>query len=270
LLEVSVILTTYNRPDALAAVLRGFRRQDSGGFELIIADDGSGEETARQVAQEARRAAFPVLHVWQEDRGFRAAAARNKALARARGEYVIFIDGDCIPRQDFVRAHRALAERGWFVSGNRVLLSRDFTHRVLTQELALECWSLARWTYWRIRGATNRLLPLVRLPGNLFRKWRRYAWQGVKTCNLGAWRRDLLGVNGLDERYVGWGHEDADLVVRLIRAGVHRKEGTFATAVLHLWHPQQDRHLLPRNVGRLAQAVAGQEIRAVLGVDQYL
>ncbi len=268
--RVSVIVTTYNRPNALAAVLQGFKAQDEADFEIIIANDGSTKHTERLIRDVAGRLQCPVSHVWQEDRGFRAAAIRNRAVAQARGEYLIFIDGDCIPTFSFVRAHMRLAEPGWFVAGNRVLMSKDFTQRVLEEPLPVHLWTFLHWVYCRTRGWINRIVPLIPLPDGNFRKRNARRREGAKTCNLAVWRADLLRINGLDERYEGWGHEDADLVVRLIRSGVFRKDGRFATAVLHLWHPESDRSQLSANERRLATILAGENIRAVHGVDQYL
>src|SRR4051812_11057880 len=122
-MRLAVVLTTYNRPDALAAVLDGYLEQDTLDFEMIVADDGSTAETGRLIADYASRSPFPLKHVWQEDLGFRAGAARNRALAATGADYIIFSDGDCIPAARFVARHRALAEPGYFAAGNRILLS---------------------------------------------------------------------------------------------------------------------------------------------------
>jgi glycosyltransferase involved in cell wall biosynthesis len=267
--RISVILTTYNRPAALVAVLRGLAVQTDRDFEIVVADDGSGPETAVLLADWAARLPVPLLHVWQEDRGFRAAAARNRALAQASGNYVVFLDGDCVPRPNFLAAHRRLAAAGWFVAGNRVLLAERFTGAVLARSLPIHTWGLGDWASVRLRGGINRLLPLLDLPDGQLRRHRPRRWQGAKTCNLAVWYTDLIRVNGLDETYSGWGHEDADLVVRLLNAGVRRKDGHYATTVLHLWHPKNDRGQLSDNESRLAASLATCRIRAECGLDQY-
>src|SRR5687767_1410582 len=139
-MRTAVIVTTYNRPDALAATLDGFFAQDDRDFELLIADDGSRDDTRALIEGYARRAPFKLTHVWQEDRGFRAGAARNRALSQTGAEYMIFSDGDCVPPPFFVRRHVALAERGAFLAGNRILLSRAFTKHVLEEHLPIHEW----------------------------------------------------------------------------------------------------------------------------------
>jgi glycosyltransferase involved in cell wall biosynthesis len=269
-MQIAVIVTTYNRPDALAAVLDGYAAQDGHDFELIVADDGSTDDTRRLVADRARGAPFPLKHVWQEDRGFRAAAIRNRALASTRADYVIFTDGDCVPSRHFVAAHRRLAEPGRFVAGNRVLLSARLTERVLREQLPIHEWDGSRWLRaWLARDA-KRIWPLLILPDGAFRKLRPRRWYGVKTCNLSAWRADLLAVNGLDETYAGWGLEDSDLVIRLLHAGIRHKSGRFATPVFHLWHREFDRDALPANQRLLEKLIASTRTRAPVGVDRYL
>ena len=268
-MTAAVIVTTYNRPDALAAVLEGYLAQQGAAFELIVADDGSTTDTRDIVTHYAARAPFPLRHVWQEDRGFRAAAARNRALAATPADYIIFTDGDCIPPGDFVARHCALAEPGRFLSGNRILLSEAFTHRTLTTRLPLHAWGITQWLAAQMRGDINRWLPMLRLPDGAWRSNNPQRWQGVKTCNLSAWRADLARVNGLDESYSGWGLEDSDLVIRLLHAGVRHKSARFAAPVFHLWHRENDRSRLPENQRQLEALLASDRVEAQLGLSQY-
>ena len=265
----AVIVTTYNRPDALAAVLEGYLAQTGADFELLVADDGSKGDTREVVAAFAARASFPLHHVWQEDLGFRAAAARNRALATTRAEYIIFTDGDCIPPRDFVTQHCRLAEPGHFLSGNRILLSETFTAAALASRLPLHGWGKMEWLAARWRGDINRWLPLLRLPDGAWRRSAPERWAGVKTCNLSAWRADLVRINGFDEGYSGWGLEDSDLVIRLLHAGVHHKSARFAAPVFHLWHRENDRSRLPENQRQLDALLASDRVAARIGLSQY-
>ena len=271
MMRIALVVTTYNRLDALAAVLEGCLAQTDANFEAVVADDGSTQETAALVAGYAARAPFAIKHVWQEDQGFRAAAIRNRALAATQADYIIFIDGDCVPPPEFVASHRRLAEHGWFLSGNRLMLAQAFSEQVLRDKLPIHLWSMRDWLRARRRGQIERMLPLLRLPvPGWLRKQLPRRWQGAKTCNLSAWREDLLRVNGLDEIYTGWGLEDSDLVIRLLRAGIYNKSARFAAPVFHLWHRENDRSQLAENQQRLQEALQATHIRAAKGVDQYL
>ena len=264
---ISVIVATYNREDALDAVLRGLSRQGDRNFEVLVADDGSGPATAEVVARWRAKAGFPVVHVRHEDQGFRLAEIRNRAILMSAGTLCIFLDGDCIPRPGFVAAHRRLAAPRWFVAGNRVLLSQALTARVLREHLEPELWGLGGWIRHRVHGEINRLLPLVPLPLGPLRRLGPAAWRSARGTNLAIRRDDLARVDGFDATFNGWGREDSDIMVRLIRAGVRRKDGRCATAVLHLWHPDFDRSRLPDNERRLAEVVKGDRVRALRGLS---
>jgi len=262
-LLISVIVSTYNRPEALELVLSGLAEQDDAEFEVVVADDGSRGETRSLV--EKLVSSFPVKlkYVWQEDLGFRAARVRNLAVEAASGSYLIFLDGDCVPPRQWVARHRALAEDGWMVAGNRVLLSKNFTERVERDKLSLPDMSGADILRIRLSGGINRLLPLVNLPFDWFRKIGSSRWEKVRTCNLAVWRKDFELVGGFDEVFAGWGYEDSDFAVRLLNSGVRHKNGAFATGVFHLYHPVRDRSSEDKNfilvMNRLKQGVTRAE-----------
>ncbi len=263
---ISVIVTTYNREDALDAVLRSLARQTDTNFEVVVADDGSRLETGALVDAWKGRLGHRLEHVWHEDRGFRAAEIRNRAILASRGAYCVFLDGDCVVRPDFVGVHRRLSEAGWFVTGNRILLSRALTQKILDEKLSPENWAAPAWITERLRGGVNRLSALLHLPLGPLRRLRRNVWQGARSCNLAVWRADLDHVDGFDADYSGWGKEDSDIIVRLLHGGVRRKDGAFATGVLHLWHQEADRSRLADNERKLAAIVAGRATRAQRGL----
>ena len=264
---ISVIVTTYNREDALEAVLSALSGQTDRGFEVVVADDGSRPTTAALIERWKGRLGIPLSHVWQADRGFRAAEIRNRALLAARGDYCIFLDGDCIARADFVATHRRLAERGWFVTGNRVLLSRELTAAVLREGVLPQTWNLAQWINRRAQGGVNRLAAVLRLPLGPLRKLRPGQWLGARSCNLAVWRSDLERVDGFDASFRGWGREDSDLLIRLLHSGVRRKDGRFATGVIHLWHEEEDRSQLDANDARLDAVLRSDRVRAQAGMS---
>jgi glycosyltransferase involved in cell wall biosynthesis len=266
---ISVVITTYNRPDALEAVVRACFMQNDKNFEIIIADDGSTANTQAAIAVLADGAPVPLRHVWQPDQGFRAAMARNRGILAASGEYIVFLDGDCIPQRDFIARHRALSQPGCLVSGSRILLDEALTRQVLSEGIDIAATDLGARLAWRLRGRINKALQLVVRWPDLGRVRRRFSWRRIKSCNLGVWRSDLDKVNGFDESFTGWGHEDSDLVVRLFHAGVLRKDGAFATEVFHLWHREAQRNQETSNrqlvLARAAQGVT----QAVQGLRQH-
>jgi glycosyltransferase involved in cell wall biosynthesis len=275
---ISVVITTYNRPDALEAVVLACFAQDDQDFELIIADDGSAANTRACIERLRARSPVPLEHVWQPHQGFRAAMSRNRGILAARGDYIVFLDGDCIPQRDFIARHRQLARPGHLVSGSRILLSPGLTARVLARQADLAAMGLLAKLRYRLAGDVNKLPQLVLRWPDLGRVRRRFSWRRIKGCNLGVWRADLERVNGFDEVFFGWGYEDSDLVVRLFHAGILRKDGAYATEVFHLWHSEAPRDhadsnrrlLLERDASRTVHALQGlrQQARANAGLQE--
>ena len=263
--RAALVVTTYNWPSALDLVLESVLAQNRGPAEVFVADDGSGGDTATLVASYLPRFAergVPLQHVWQEDRGFRAGAIRNRAIAEASAPYMLLIDGDCVLHHDFVRSHLAFARPGHFVQGTRVLLDEERTRQAIAE----------RRTRWSVldQGVRNRLnalslpilSPLVPTSSDPL--------SGVRSANMGFWRSDALRVNGFDERFVGWGREDSEFVVRLTNAGVRRRKLKFGGIVYHLWHPEQPRDALDANDRLLAKVRASGARWCESGIDQYL
>jgi glycosyltransferase involved in cell wall biosynthesis len=268
---ISVIVTTYNWPAALSACLTSLLAQQDRHFEILIADDGSNSATRECIAHFQQQNTISIHHIYQEDMGFRAGTIRNKAVAASAGQYLLFMDGDCVALPNFIKRHRELARIGYFVPGNRLLLSKSYTSLVLEQRLPLHLqpfiFFLGLWLQRRI----NRLLPLIYLPFHSWRYQRPEMWQKAMTCNLAIWKGDFIAVNGFDEVFEGWGYEDSDLIIRLLHYGIKRKEGRFAAPVLHLWHNQHDRSKHDENYQRLMSRLQDtQLIRAKQGIDQHI
>jgi glycosyltransferase involved in cell wall biosynthesis len=236
---LTVVVTTYESPEALDVVLWSLSQQSDSRFDIVVADDGSGPETGAVVERWGETFADRLSHVWQPDDGYRLALARNRGALAARGDYMVFLDGDCVPRRHFVRALRAHSAPGWFVAGRRLELSESLTRRVLEGKAEINRWSLARWFVEARRNVTGvraltprdrRRVGRTRLP-DFEPENRAYGFL------LGIHRSDFERVNGYDTRYLGWGEEDVDLALRLRRLGLRCAHAGPQATVLHLWHP---------------------------------
>lgn len=254
---ISVIVSTYNRPDALNLVLQSLNQQTDTDFEIIVADDGSKDETRTLVNAFKSTSHQSLKHVWHEDAGFRLAAIRNLAVKHCAGNYLIFLDGDCIAQPDFIARHRILCEPQHMVTGSRVLMNEKLSSHLITAKL----WNFRLFKkhlfFKRLCGSINKWLAFhFKFSNAKIRYYRGFKWKGIKGCNFACWRSDFEMVNGYDEGFEGWGHEDADMVFRLHQAGVRRKSGSFATEVLHLYHPENNRAQAEENKIRLLQRIA--------------
>ena len=268
---ISVIVTTYNWPSALRLCLESLFAQQDNSFEIIIADDGSSPANLELTRAYCADSPVPVSYIHHDNQGFRAGTIRNKAVGQSKGEYLLFIDGDCVLRPDFIVRHRQLATAGCFVPGNRVLLSQAFTRKVIEQQIPLNAKSVYYFIFLWLQKKINRVSAFLYLPLGFLRRIQPDKWEKAMTCNLGVWKKDFIRVNGFDELFEGWGFEDSDLVIRLIHAGIKRKEGRFAVPVLHLWHPHNDRSKHDLNYQRLLERLHQQDfIRAEKGVSRYL
>lgn len=245
---ITVVLATYNWPTALDLCLQSLQTQTDRQFEICIADDGSTPDTGELIQQWQACSVVPIRHFWQEDQGFRKSRILNQAIAAAQGDYLVFLDGDCIVQPDFIARHRALATPGFLVTGARILLSESFTQRMCAQGVWDPQAFLQQSTLLRLRGELNKWGPLhLKLPDHPGRHYRAFVWRRIKGCNMAAWRDDVRRIGGFDEDLEGWGHEDADFVFRLQAAGVRRKSGSWATEVLHLWHRTASKETAEKN-----------------------
>lgn len=267
-MKISFVVLTYNRVDALIPVLRSLAMQCGPAHEVLIADDGSRPDQVDFLFKNCPRFNCRVRHVWQPDMGFTAARSRNLAARQADGEYLVFLDGDCVPNRHFVAQHARFAKKGFFVNGSRVLLSARLSRQVTQLEIDLPNASNWFWLLARLRGDCNKLLHLVGWPLDIFRVQPGFRWRGIRSCNFGVWHNDFVAVNGFDEIFQGWGHEDADLVLRLGHSGVCRINGFFGTEVFHLWHTENKRDQESSNRNRVVQRMASGAIRAEIGIHQ--
>jgi glycosyltransferase involved in cell wall biosynthesis len=232
--------------------------------ELIIADDGSGDSTGDVIARFAASRPFPVLHVRQEHQGFRVTRLRNLATARARGEFIVFVDGDMLLHPSFLADHRAHARRGAWTQGVRLHLDAQASARALTAPGTLPAIGSAGLGGLRRLYAWHApwLSPFLSRAANAF--------IAIKACNQGFWREDLLAVNGFNEEIVGWGFEDKELAVRLARVPRRRRTLLFGGIAWHLHHPPASREHRDANAALLARTRQERLVRCRRGLDAHL
>lgn len=275
-MKLSLIIATYNSPVFLEMVLLTVKAQklnaeDYPLVEIIIADDGSTSDTKILIDKYANILPFRLKHIWHEDNGFRLASIRNLAVKNSTGEYLVFLDCDCLLPEDFIANQLLLREAGFCVAGNRVLLLQQYTAEITkTLDVSITQNNFIQNIVFKLLGKTNKLLPSLRLsPDAAWRKSRRHDWKMPKGCNFALWREDYMRVNGFDESFTGWGHEDSDIVVRLLHAGILIKNGRFAVPVFHMWHKENNRDRKSINYDRLITRLSDESfVRAEIGISQ--
>lgn len=245
---ISVLLATYNWPEALSLCLQALKEQTNKDFEIIICDDGSRDETKTLILDFQKNFPVPIKHLWQIDDGFRKTLILNQGIQAAKGEYLVFLDGDCIPQRDFIAQHLKLSEKNHLVTGSRVLSAKQLTENLCADGHWSHQKLMSNISAWVIKGFLNKWLPLfIKLPNFSGRLYKKFEWRRIKGCNMACWKSDALAINGFDESLTGWGHEDADFIFRLQRNGVIRKSGAWATEVIHLWHKMADKQTAEKN-----------------------
>ncbi len=235
---VSVIFSTYRQPEWLNKTLCGFANQTNRNFEVVVADDGSGEDTAEVIRAARRNIGLPIEHVWQPDKGFRKCRILNKAVARARGDYLIFTDGDCIPHPEFVDRHLKLAQPRRFLSGGLMRLPLGLSHNIQADDIASGRAFSPVWLRSHGMPFTYKLLKLsAGLKFGALLDRISPATAGWNGHNASGWREDIVRANGFDER-MGYGGEDRELGERLENAGIRGKRIRHRVTCLHLDHPR--------------------------------
>jgi glycosyltransferase involved in cell wall biosynthesis len=261
-MRITVAIITYNWPGALERVLESLARQTRLPDEVIVTDDGSTGETRQVIERVASTFPVRLVHLWQPDDGARMSRARNRAIAAATGDYVIILDGDMVAEPHFVADHEAFAMRGCYVQGSRVLSDEVLTRRMLAD-------GSVRATFFT--PGIERRRHTLRMP--LLARWYAKPSQktrGIKSCNMGFWRDDLIRLNGFNEGMTGWGREDTELVTRAFHAGLQRRDLRFSALATHLYHRTRKNLIDNPNDRILDETRKLGLIRCELGVDQHL
>jgi hypothetical protein len=258
-MKISLLISTYDQPASLAKVLRGVDHQERQPDEIFIADDGSGDETRTLIEQWRHEAHAPVHHLWQPHDGFRKVILLNKAVAAATSDYLVFLDGDCVPHRKFLTDHEQLAERGFWVQGRRCYVEERFVPR-------FEPGVTPVWR-WMLAGRITGLAKGIRLPQPVI--FRNKKQRGIIGCNMAYWREDIVAVNGFDEDCKGRGiGPDSDLGTRVYNLGRRRKFVYAHAIVYHLNHPILPRENLPAKRMQLAETIRTGKIRCEHGLHQ--
>jgi len=261
-MNCSLIITTYNWPEALALVLKTVVNQSVQPNEIIIADDGSTEDTKSLINLFSSKASIPIIHSWQEDNGFRLSRSRNLAISKAKYEYIIIVDGDMLLHKDFVKDHKRCAKKDVYIQGSRALLQPNFSKNIFnTKEI--------KWPSIFSNDVKNKLNTLrVPLLSTIFCKNNNKNMSRIRGCNFSLFREDIIKVNGFNEEFTTWGKEDSEFVQRLFNAGICRNNLKFSALQYHLYHqegsPGND------NISILNNTIDNNLTWCKHGIDQYL
>ncbi len=259
-MKVSLIITTYNWKEALEVVLKSVLQQTRLPDEVIIADDGSREDTKELINHYRHNYPVPLIHSWQKDDGFRAARSRNLAISKATGSYIIIIDGDILLHPSFIEDHIKKAKPGWFIQAGRASLNKQVTDRIFSN------YFLPSYTTAGIRNRKNTIHSST-LSKLFSRKWN--SSKSTRSCNMSFWKSDLYAINGFNEEFIGWGREDSEIVERLLNYGLNRLYLKFSGLGFHLFHNENSRSNLSVNDTILQKTVDGNLIKCEFGLNLH-
>lgn len=278
-MKVTLLITTYNWPEALSAVLFSVLNQTRLPDEIVIADDGSTQQTAQVINAFKELFSIPVHHCWQEDKGFRVARSRNNGIACASGDYIVIIDGDILLHPEFIADHCKVAKQGTFVTGKRVKLSQGYSQRYLTpyqdalKSQALispskpaQTESLNFFSNGIEKGKAQTIRSKVLQA--MFKLSDTASIKGLHSCNMAFWRKDAIAVNGFNADFEGWGPEDQEFAQRLINSGLQRHIVKHYALAYHLFHKESERTQLAENTRLLKQIQQQKVVRCINGIDK--
>lgn len=261
-MKTSLLISTYNWPEALELVLLSVNNQTEKPDEILIADDGSSEETKSLIKEFQKKLTVPLHHFWHEDKGFRKAIILNKAIAAAKGDYIIQVDGDCIMHKDFVRDHKALAQSNVYLFGSRVNIQEKFLPKLFASQ-KIQFSFFADGIKKRTR---NLRVPAL---ANLYGITDEISSK-MRGCNVSFWRQDVIAVNGYNEEFNGWGREDSELIIRMMNNGVRGRRLRYRGIVYHIWHQVKDQSRFEINDDLQQKAIADRNKWCENGIDKYL
>lgn len=264
--KISLIIATYNWPEALELTLKSVLLQKDLPEEVVIADDGSRAETKELIEKYQKEFPVPLVHVWHEDKGFRLAEIRNKAIAKANGDYIVQVDGDIILHPYFIKDHRKFAKKDSFVRASRIYLDENLSEQKLENKDA----NISIFA----KGISN-LFSSFRIP----LLWRffetNYKTKGderweIHGCNMAFWKANAIKVNGYNEAFFGWGPEDKEFVSRLLNAGFEKRFLKLGGIAFHIHHTINKKEFLAQNVALFEKAKKEKLQFCEQGINTYL
>ena len=260
-MKTTLIIATYNWPEALKLVLTSLLKQSTLPEEVIIADDGSTEDTKQLIELYSSKLPSEAQHIWQADNGFQKTSILNKSVSKAKGDYIIQIDGDIVLHKHFIRDHIKLAKQGQFIHGSRTLLSKEVTVKAIVEKNI-------NFSIFKT-GIKNRFnsfyLPFI----SEMISSKNNNLKGTRGCNFSFWKRDFIEANGYNEDMKGWGKEDTELSVRLMNNNLQKYKLKCRAVCYHLHHKTSSRKELSLNKNILESAIHNKTKRCSNGVDKY-
>tara|TARA_B110000008_G_scaffold181954_1_gene180980 strand:+ start:929 stop:1714 length:786 start_codon:yes stop_codon:yes gene_type:complete len=261
-MKCSLIITTYNRPEALILVLHSLLDQSILPDEVIIADDGSDSSTSNLIKEFNLQNEVNAIHSWQEDKGFRLSKSRNRAIAKAKSEYIIVIDGDMILHKDFIKDHKKFARKNTYIQGGRVLLQPEITEKIMKTKNFIKPSVFENDSKNKANSFRIPLLTSV-IASKINQNIKR-----IRGCNFSLFRDDIINVNGFNEEFKSWGKEDSEFVQRLFNNGIMRRDLKFSGIQYHLFHKEGSPE--SRNLEILAKSINENLSWCMNGINKYL
>jgi len=258
----TLVASTYNWPEALELLLLSVLNQSVLPNEVIIADDGSGEDTKNLIENFKKTFPVPLVHIWQEDLKNRKSRIMNKAIAAAKYDYIVEIDGDIILNKHFIEDHLAYAQKGHYLFGSRVNIQ---------EKLLPELFSKKNIDFNFFSKGIKKRSRTIRIPFLMnFAKSVDKCSKKLRGCNMSFWREDFIKINGYNESIVGWGMEDSEMIQRLHNIEIKGKRLKYTGIVYHIYHKEQSRNNVPVNSEIENQTIKNKLTSVEKGVDQFL
>lgn len=261
-MKTALLISTYNWPEALELIFLSIKKQSIFPDEILIADDGSNEKTKTVIDDFKKQTNFNIIHVWQEDKGFRKSMILNKTIAVSKADYIIQIDGDCIIHKNFVKDHIKNCRKKHFLFGSRINILAPYVNKVLNEKIT----SFTIFSK-EIKNKTRTFyLPFL----SKFIRPQKTISKKFRGCNVSYWRNDIISINGYNQDFEGWGSEDSDLAIRLLNNGIAGKRLKFCGILFHIYHKINSKNNVEINNEIEQNTIKNKITKIEKGIDQYL